>query len=204
VNDTILVDSSIALDPVVTNLRQHPEVVVAEQQIKVNQQIEEEVAALQFPSVRVNAGYNFNRNQAAAGNLLLNQSFGPFIGLNVQVPIFSGGANKRQKRVAELDTRVAQLQRDNVLSNLETNALRTYQAYQNTLQQLKTERENYELARRLVDLTVQRFNLNVATIIEVREAQRSFEETGFRLVSLSYAAKIAEIELKRLSNQLQP
>ncbi len=204
VDDTIVVDQSIIMDPVFSSLRQHPEVIVAEQQVRVNQQIEKEVASLQYPAVRLNGGYNFNRNQAAAGNLLLNQSYGPFIALNVQVPIFNGGANKRQKRVAELDTRAAELQRDNVVRNLEINALRTYQAYQNTIQQLKTERENYDLSKRLVDLTLQRFNLNVATIIEVREAQRSFEETGFRLVNLAYAAKLAEIELRRLSNQLQP
>lgn len=204
ITDTILVDQSVLLDPVVARLRQNPEVVVADQQVKVNQQIEREIESLRYPALRLNGGYNFNRNEAAAGNLLLNQSYGPFIGVNVQVPIFSGGATKRQNRVAALDTRTAELQRDNIINILTTNALRTYQAYQNTLQQLKMERDNFELARRLVDLTIQRFNLNVATIIEVREAQRSFEETGFRLVNLSYAAKIAEIELKRLSNQLQP
>jgi outer membrane protein TolC len=88
------------------------------------------------------------------------------------------------------------------LITLNNAAMRAFDAYKSTLQQLQKERENYELSRRLVDLTIQRFNLNVATIIEVREAQRSFEETGFRLVNLSYAAKVAEIELRRLSNQL--
>jgi outer membrane protein len=202
VNDTILVDKSLAIEPILNFLQKNPEVLIAEQQIRVNEQLTREIASQRYPAIRVNGGYNFNRSQAAAGNFLLNQSYGPFIGLNVQVPIFNGGATKRQQRVAEINTTTASLQRDNVISNLNTIALRNYYAYRNTLQQLETEKQNYELARKLVDLTVQRFNLNVATIIEVREALRSFEETGFRLVNLSYAAKIAEIELKRLSNQL--
>lgn len=200
--DSIIVDPSLTLEPVLAYIQQHPEVQVAEQQVRVNEQLVKEIAAQRYPAVRVNTGYNFNRNQNAAGLTLLNQSYGPFLGLNVQVPIFNGGATKRQKRVAEIDVTAATLQKENVLITLNNSALRSFTAYQNTLQQLQKEIENYELARRLVDLTIQRFNLNVATIIEVREAQRSFEETGFRLVNLSYAAKIAEIELRRLSNQL--
>jgi outer membrane protein len=36
----------------------------------------------------------------------------------------------------------------------------------------------------------------------VREAQRSFEDAGYRLVNLNYAAKASEIELRRLSSRL--
>lgn len=202
INDTIIVDPSIRLESVLSYLQQHPEVQVAEQQVRVNEQLVREISAQRYPAVRVNTGYNFNRNQNAAGLTLLNQSYGPFLGLNVQVPIFNGGAVKRQKRVAEIGVTAAELQRENTLITLNNSALRSFESYRNTLQQLEKERENYELSKKLVDLTIQRFNLNVATIIEVREAQRSFEETGFRLVNLSYAAKIAEIELRRLSNQL--
>jgi outer membrane protein TolC len=49
---------------------------------------------------------------------------------------------------------------------------------------------------------MEKFKLGQATIVDVKQAQQSFESAGFRLVSLRYTAKIAEIELKRLSNQL--
>jgi outer membrane protein len=202
ISDTIIVDPSLRFDSILAYIQQHPEVQVAEQQIKVNEQLVKEIAAQRYPAVRVNTGYNFNRNQNAAGLTLLNQSYGPFVGLNIQVPIFNGGLVKRQKRAAEVSVTAAQLQKQSVLITLNNAVIRSFETYRNTLQQLQQERENYELSKRLVDLTIQRFNLNVATIIEVREAQRSFEETGFRLVNLSYAAKIAEIELKRLGNQL--
>lgn len=200
--DSITVDPSISLDPVFASIQQNPEVIAAQQQVRVNEQVIREVAAQRYPAVRLNAGYNLVRNQAAAGNVLLNQNYGPFIGLNISVPIFNGGATKRQVRVAEINTRTATLQRENIISNLTASALRSFETYRLTLQQLQQAKDNYDLSKRLVDLTLQRFNLNVATIIEVREAQRSLEEAGFRLVNLSYSAKVAEIELKRLSNQL--
>ncbi|MNY38103.1 Outer membrane efflux protein [compost metagenome] len=78
-----------------------------------------------------------------------------------------------------------------------------YQTYQSSIEQLENQKKNYALSKQLLDLTLQRFELIQATIIDVREAQRSFEEAGYRLINLNYAAKAAEIELKRLSNTLQ-
>jgi outer membrane protein TolC len=202
ISDTIIFDSLMNLEDITYRLRSNPEILSAAQQIRVNQYAEREVAAQRYPALRVNAGYNYNRNQSAAGLTLLNQNFGPFIGLNVQVPIFNGGVFKRQQRVAEINTRSSELQRSNIANNIESAAARSWYTLQNTLQQIKMERENYRLARALLDLTLQRYQLIAATIVEVREAQRSFTEAGYRLVNLSYAAKLAEVELKRLASQL--
>jgi outer membrane protein len=49
---------------------------------------------------------------------------------------------------------------------------------------------------------LQKFQLGNATIVDVKIAQQTFEEEGYRLVNLNYSAKIAEIELKRLASQL--
>jgi len=85
---------------------------------------------------------------------------------------------------------------------LEAGAVRTYQGYRNALQQRDAELKNYATAQTLLDLIMERYKLNQATILDVREAQKSFEDAGYRLVNLSYAAKVAEIELKRLSSTL--
>ena len=202
IDSSIVVDTLLALDNIQERLRNNPEILAAAEQISVNEFVEREVAAQRYPSIRVNAGYNYNRNQSAAGLTLLNQSYGPFVGLNVQVPIFNGGIFKRQQRIAEINTRSAALQKSNIANDIESVAARSWYTLQNTIQQIKTERENYQLARALLDLTLQRYELIAATIVEVREAQKSFTEAGYRLVNLSYAAKLAEIELKRLTSQL--
>jgi outer membrane protein TolC len=58
------------------------------------------------------------------------------------------------------------------------------------------------MSQSLLDLVMQKYQLGQATMVDVKQAQQSFETAGFRLVSLRFTAKIAEIELKRLSNQL--
>ena len=100
------------------------------------------------------------------------------------------------------NTKNASLQRDNLVHDYETGMVKTYELYTNTLGQLKTELQNYTLSTQLVKLILEKFQLGQATVIDVRQAQQSFENEGFRLVSLNYAAKVAEIELKRLSGQL--
>src|SRR5690606_18504178 len=78
VQDTIIVDEKILLSDVLDNLQQNPDLLAARDQIRINELIVKETAAQRYPSVRASAGYNFNRTQSAAGNLLLNQSNGPF------------------------------------------------------------------------------------------------------------------------------
>lgn len=202
IKDTIIVDSTLNFASIKDSLKNNPELLSAEQQIRINEWIVREIGAQRYPAVLVNGGFNFTRNQSSAGNVVFNQNYGPFVGLSVAVPIFNGGVFKRQQRAAEVNTRSAASSRTILLNNLETSAVKSWQAYQNNIQQLKTERENNILARDLLQLTLQRYELSQATIIEVREAQRSFVEAGYRLVNLAYAAKVAEIELKRLASQL--
>ncbi len=202
ISDTIILNNNFSLDAIKTAIKTNPEILAAEQQIKINGLIEKETAAQRYPTVRANTGFNFNNNKTAGGFSLLNQSYGPFIGLNIAIPIYNGSIFKRQQKIANINTKSAETQRDMLLLNFEANAVRSYQAYINTLQQLKTENDNYQLSVKLLDLVLQRFQLGQATIIDVKQAQQSFENESYRLVNLSYAAKAAEISLQQIANKL--
>lgn len=202
ISDTIIIDKTINLDSVRGHLRNNPQLVAASQQISINELIERETAALRYPTVRATTGLNFASSKSAAGFSLLNQSYGPFVGINLAVPIYNGGVTKRLQQVASINTHNATIMRDNLVQDFESSAMRSYQAYVNAIQQLETQQKTFALSAQLLDLVLQRFQLGVGTIVDVKLAQQSFENEGFRLVNLNYAAKVAEIELKRLSNQL--
>ncbi len=202
ISDTIIVENNLTLQSVLDQLPANAEVAAAEDQITINKLIVKEVNALRYPSIRANAGYNFTRNQSAAGQLLLNQNFGPTVGVSLAVPIFNGNIFKKQAQVANINVTNASLQKDIILRDYRAQVINQYQAYSSTISQFENEKENYRLSGQLLDLALQRFQLRQATIVEVKNAQKSFEESGFRLVNLSYVAKASEIELKRLSNQL--
>lgn len=202
ISDTILVSNDVDLSEILARASHNTDIRASENQIRINEMIQKEIAAQRYPTVRLNAGVNYTRIQSAAGFNLLNQSFGPNIGITVALPIYNGNAFKRQQQAAFTDVKTAKVQQKVLERDFQANVYKTFHAYQNALKQLETEIKNYKLTEDLLNLTMLRFELIQATIIDVREAQKSFEDAGFRLVNLSYAAKAAEIELHRLGNLL--
>jgi outer membrane protein TolC len=204
IKDTILVDKSIVLETVLSGLEKNAEIQAALHQVRINEQILKETTAQRYPSVRATTGYVFSRNQAAAGQLLLNQTYGPTIGVSIAIPIYNGSIYKRQQQVAAIDIKNAWLQKDMLTRDYSAQAVKQFQAYTNTINQLDTAVQNYKLSEKLLNLVLLKFQYKQATVVEVKNAQQSFQQSGFRLVDLNYAAKAAEIELKRLANTLAP
>ena len=202
INDSIKVDDQLILSAVEAKMKNHPLLQSAQQLINVNQFLEKETRSLTYPTLRASTGFNYNSNKSAAGFILLNESYGPFLGVNLSIPIYSGSANKRAIKNAEINTKTAKIQLQNTEQDLTTELFKTYQSYKNSLKQTPIEIQNFEMSQSLLDLVMQKYKLGQATMVDVKQAQQSFETAGFRLVSLRFNAKIAEIELKRLSNQL--
>jgi outer membrane protein len=202
IQDTILVDRNIQLDNVLNKLNKNAAVVAAQDQVQINELVVKETAALRYPSIRATTGYNFFRNKAAAGQLLLNQNYGPTVGVSVGIPIYNGSIYKRQQRVAEINVNNAVLDKQILIRDYSAQVVKSFQSYTASLKQLETEQQNYTLSNQLLELALQRFQYKQSTIVDVKNAQQSFEASGYRLVNLSYAATTAEIELKRLANEL--
>jgi len=202
VKDTIVVDKSIRLDSILSAAYQNPDIQAAYDQIRINQYLEKEVGAQRYPSASVSLGYNFSRTTNPQGFNQLNQAYGPIVGLGVTIPIFNGGIYKRQQQIAGINVTTAKLQKDTLMLNVHGTAVKNWQAYQNNLQQLETAKQNFDLSQKLLNLVLMRFQYKVATIVDVTLAQQSFESAGFQLVNVSYAAKAAEVQLRRLANQL--
>jgi len=202
VKDSIIVDKSIELSTIINYLQQNPQYLASEQQVRINEQVVKEVSTLRYPTLKLNTGLNFNRSQNGAGLTLVNQNFGPYAGVSLQVPIYNGNIYKIQKETAIYNVDNAKLQLQSLFNALTAGAVKTYQAYSTSLQQLDSQAKSLDLSKKLINVVLQRFKVNQATILDVKAAQASYESTGYQLVNLSYSAKIAEIELKRLRFQL--
>lgn len=201
-DETIVVDQNIKMAEVEAKMKDHPLLQSAQQLVNVNQFIEKETRATMYPTLRANTGYTYSSNKSGAGFILLNESYGPFLGINLALPIYNGGASKRAYNNAKIATSSAKLQLENATLDLNTELFKTYKNYLNSVKQTPVEQENYKMSQELLGLVMQKYQLGQATMVDVKQAQQSFETAGFRLTSLQFTAKIAEIELKRLSNQL--
>lgn len=198
ITDSIIADKSLQKESILNYLENNPQYLSSEQQIKINEQIVKELKAQRFPSVKINTGYNFTYNNSSAGFNLFTQNYGPTVGATLQIPLYNGSIYKTQQDVAMYNVKNAELEKESLLNSLKSDAVKTWLSYENTLEQIESQQTNYENAGKLVDLVLQKFQLNQATIIDLKTAQASYENAGYMLVNLQYAAKIAEIELKRL------
>jgi outer membrane protein len=202
VKDTILVDKDIRWENIEVNLKKNPAFLVADVQININKILERETNARRYPSVTVNTGYNYSMSQSSAGFTLLNQNYGPFIGMAVTIPIYTGTVNTRQVQIAKVNTQNARIQREIIVQNFQNIAAKSWEAYTSNMKLIESERQNYALAQKLLKLITQKVQLGNATTVDIIIAQQSFENSGYRLNNLSYNAKIAEITLKQIGNLL--
>ncbi|TRZ83282.1 MAG: TolC family protein [Sediminibacterium sp.] len=207
INDTISIDNQLSFDKgansITIGLNNNPQLAALSTQVKINQQLEKETKALMYPTLRASTGYNVNSSSSAAGFSLLNETYGPFLGVNLSIPLYGGGAAKKTVANAKIISKNAELQAQSLSKDIFTNAYKTFDAYKNSIEQLPIESDNYSMSQALLNLVLQKYQLGQATMVDVKQAQQSFENAGFRLVSLKYTAKVAEIELKRISNQLK-
>jgi outer membrane protein TolC len=203
VDDSISVDTGISADSVLNALKNNPQYLVAEKQTHINEQLMKEVNAQRYPSVKISAGYNFERSESDKAALYFGQGYGPSAGLTLQIPLYNGNAVRRHVKAARIEILNAQLATESTLNNLTSNAVKAYQSYSTAVRQLNRQQENYILAAKLMNLVLENFQVRQATILDVKAAQSSFENAAYSLVNTQYVAKLAEIQLQTLIFKLK-
>ena len=202
--DTIPVNRNLRWADIEASLTRNPALLAADRQVRVNELLVRVAQANRYPALGVNAGTNFARNQNAVGTTLFNQSYGPYAGLGIALPIYSGGVNKRLVDVARVNTKTAELQRTALQQNFQLNARKAWEAYEQTLALVDTAEVSYTTARKLLQLVQLRLDAGLTTLVDVKLAQQSYEDAGYRLVNYRYSAKSAEITLQQVAALLTP
>jgi outer membrane protein TolC len=164
-------------------------------------QIKEARAQL-FPTLDLNAGFNYNWSKAEAGFLLSNRTFGPTIGLSANYDIFTGRNLKKDIQNVELLQENIKLTRQQIEEDLKSQLASWYQNWQGLedlkrieISNLLTAEQNTELAREL-------YRSGRATNFEVREAILNETQVKDRLSDTTYRQKLTEIEIFYLAGIL--
>lgn len=156
--------------------------------------------SLQMPQIDLLAGYNINQVENGAGfGVQRGRSNALNYGLRATINIFDGYNQKRRVQNAKINAEIAQLQVDDLKNSLNASLERAYVTYENALNLISLESENYTIAKQNIDIAFDRFKVGIATSYELREVQRNAVAAETRLIEAKFAAKSAEIELIRLS-----
>lgn len=185
-----------------TAFKANPELLMAENTVVISLQSQKEAEGIRLPTVRLNAAYGYALTQSQAGFTLLNQNYGPNAGISLGLPLYNGNVNSNNIAIAKLQTKNATLNQQQTRLNLSSSYEQAWQKYSTALVQVANDETSLQTAQKYLELMQQRYKLGQSTVLDYREAQRSYEETAYRLVSNRYTLKLAETDLLRLTGQL--
>jgi len=209
-HEDFLVDTKIDLLPKLNlpelkefALKQNPTLISALLTKKISDLETKNIQSLQMPQIDLLAGYNLNQvNNGAGFGVQRGTSDVLNYGLRATLNIFDGYNQKRRVQNAKINAEIAQMQIDDLKNSLIATLERAFVTYENALNLISLETENYAIAKQNIDIAFDRFKVGIATSYELREVQRNAVSAETRLIETKFAAKSAEIELIRLSGNL--
>ncbi len=159
----------------------------------------DEIRSELLPQVALNAISGFGGSSNPIGFLRTTQFTEFNYSLTASWRIFDGFNKNRRIQNAIINSENQQVTlnqlQNQLLGQLETQ----YVLYQNRLELIRLEVRNVEVAKENAELALERFKVGRSNSLALREAQLNAVQASGRLLNALYEAKIAEIEILRIS-----
>jgi outer membrane protein TolC len=158
--------------------------------------------SLRYPKLNFLTVYNYNQLNAQTGFLEYNKSYGPSFGLTLSYNLFNGFNTNRQIKNAGIELGTADFIFKETDLGLQTDLYKLYNEYRSNLDIIKLELVNHKVAKENVDIALEKYKIGSINDIELREIQKKFIEAQYQLLLSEFQAKLAEVELLRISGEL--
>ncbi|GAB4378469.1 MAG: TolC family protein [Salibacteraceae bacterium] len=154
------------------------------------------------PTLNLSGSYAYNRSESEGSFLLSNQSLGYTVGLNLSLPIYSGGRRTTAINNARIQQEISALQYEEMELNLEKELYVAYQDFQTTSKALVLEKMNLQTAEKNFQLTQERYLMGQVSGIDFRTAQINLLLARNNFSNLKYNLYLSALEVLRLSGNL--
>jgi outer membrane protein TolC len=200
----VSIDSTLLL-PDLEALAQKQNPVILQQLL--NKRIAElnlrQVRAARYPTVGVNTGYNFSETRSSLGFTSESYAHGLTYGFSASLNLFNGFLQKRNEQIAKLQIGNAEAQIAQQTLSVDSQLNSAYQTYLTNIQLVDVEKNNEDLARQNLEITLDKYHIGTITQIEIRTAQVNYINAQFRYSEALNQAKLSEITLRELAGDLK-
>jgi outer membrane protein TolC len=201
--DKITIDNNLKLNELVTLAeKQNPSLQAQIINKRVSELQLKQVKSGRYPSVRVNAGYNFGQSQSSLGFITQSSSRGLNYGFNASLNLFDGFTQNRNEKIASIQVETANTVIEQQAKALNTQLLTAYQTYITNLELISLEEKNEAIAKQNLDITLDKFRIGTITTLEFRTAQLNYVNATVRYSNAQFQAKLSEIALKELAGTI--
>lgn len=203
VPDTIQNQDQLVLGDIISKAQTaNPAILISQ----INKRLAEislrQVRSTRYPVLGVNSGYNFSNSKTPAGFTRMQNTKGLNYGLTASVNIFDGFNQVRRERVAKLQINGADIQVSRIRLQVEAQINSLYINYLSGLDLIRLEQSNVDIAKKNLDISLEKYRLGNITPLEVREAQRNYLDAQTRFFDDQYQTKLAEVSLKEITGSI--
>lgn len=125
-------------------------------------------------------------------------------GVTLNIPLFSGLQRNYQIQQSKLELLKTQNSFTSLKQNIDLSIQQNTATYQNSLETLKSQDENMELAEKVARVTKIKYEQGVGSNIEVIEAESSLREAQVNFYNALYDALIAKVDLDKAFAKIDP
>ena len=203
VGDTIVVNNTVVLGDILAKAQaQNPNILIAQ----INKRLAEinlrQVKSTRYPVIGLNSGYTFTNSKTPAGFTLSQNAHGLAYGLTASINIFDGLNQWRRERNARLQITNADLSQKQAILDVNAQISNFYVTYLSGLDLIKIGQSSVELARKNLEISLEKYKIGNITQLEIREAQRNYLDAQSKFFSAQYQSKMAEVTLQQLTNSI--
>jgi len=203
VADNIDVNPSLKFDSLRANaLSQNSSILLAKKNARVSQLSIKEIESERMPNLQLYSGYNYSNSSSQSGFLQSNLSNGYHFGAGVSMNIFNGFNVNKRMQAAKIYLQSNDLVLKDTMSRVDLSIKQSYNTYLTSLELVKFEKENVEVATSNFELASEQYKIGVINSLELRTAQQNLLQSQSRYSSVQYEAKLAETDLIRISGGL--
>lgn len=181
---------------------ENPQIGLIGASVKIATHSEREASALRYPKLTLSASYGYLLSQSQAGFSLYNQTYGATGSIGLNIPLFSGNVYKNNFENAKINREMAEVTLSQAKSDLQNRYELAWALYDSALGQKSALDLGVKNAQNYLEIMNLRFQQGQSTVLELREAERSFEEANLRKISNDITLKLAETDILRISGQL--
>lgn len=174
-----------------------------ETNIKLNQLDVQNKKARFMPTLGFVANSSISYQSKSFGSLFNTQYPATYVGLSLNIPIFSGGQHKYQLRQSEITVQKSQNDLENIRNGILLQANSARIAYINSLKSLDNQKENQKLAQEVLRVSKIKYGQGVGSSIEVTQAQTDLETADNKYIQSLYDALVSKVDLDKAYGKIQ-
>jgi outer membrane protein len=150
-----------------------------------------------LPKLTANGNYSASYQNNSFGNLYTTNFPSSYIGLTLNIPLYTGGQHVNQLRQSEITVLKSQNDLYNMKNtvNLQVSQART--TYVNGLQTLNDQKKNMALAEEVLRVSKIKYEQGVGSSLEVTQAQTAVQEADNTYIQGLYDALVSKVDLDK-------